>query len=88
MHRASLIALLALTPVLAGATCERRPVIPEIVEVPVHVVVAVPEALSRDCDAVPKRDNTVEEAARLANARAASLAECTGRMRAIRELKR
>lgn len=86
--RTAALSLLLVLPLLGGATCERRVTVPEIVEVPVVKVVEVPAELSRDCDPVPKREDSYAEAIRLANARAASLAECSGRMKQIRELKR
>lgn len=87
MRRVALI-VLACAPLLGGATCSTRSVVPEVVKVPVKVVVEVPPELTRDCDPVPKQRDTYGEAIRLANARAESLAECTARMRQIRELKR
>lgn len=80
------LALIASMIWLAG--CAHRPIVPEVVKVPVKVVVEVPEDLTRDCDPVPKKRDTYGEAIRLANARAESLAECTARMRQIRNLKR
>ena len=71
---------------LAGCPWNVRPPKPEVVTVVVEKVVKVPEQLSRDCDDVPKQGNTYDEAKRLANARKASLDECTGRMREIRKL--
>jgi hypothetical protein len=82
MRLAALIVLVLLS------ACAHTPTIPKVVEVPVRVVVEVPEALTRDCDPVPKQRDTFGEAIRLANARAESLAECTARMRQIRALKR
>lgn len=70
------------------AACAHRPVVPQVVRVPMVQVVEVPEELTRDCDPVPKKRDTYGEAIRLANARAESLAECTARMRQIRNLKR
>lgn len=83
MRHAALIATALLL-----AACATRPVVPQVVKVPVVQVVEVPEALTRDCDPVPKQRDTYGEAVRLANARAESLAECTARMRQIRALKR
>lgn len=73
---------------LATVGCASQPVLPKTVEVEVVRVVPVPEELSRDCDPVPKREDSYAEAIRLANARAASLAECSARMQRIRDLKR
>lgn len=87
MRKAALI-LLVLAPLMGGATCERRPTLPKVVEVEVVKVVPVPEELSVDCDRVPKREDSYAEAIRLANARGASLEECSARMKRIRELKR
>ncbi|GAB3744768.1 Rz1-like lysis system protein LysC [Lysobacter olei] len=82
MHRFAVIACL----LLAGcATCP-IPKPPEVVEVVVTKTVPVDPKLARDCDRPAKRDDTVGEAARLANARDESLAECNKRLKAIREL--
>lgn len=51
-------------------------------------IVPVPDHLTRDCIDVPKKDNSVAESVRLANARKESTDECTGRMRQIRALGR
>lgn len=84
MRRVALI----LAALILSACASRGPVVPEVVKVPVRVVVEVPEELTRDCDPVPKKKDSYGEAIRLANARAESLAECTDRMRQIRNLKR
>jgi hypothetical protein len=84
-----LLALLACLPVLGGASCgETRVNMPAIVEVPVKVVVEVDPALTKPCYDEAPRNQTTEEAVRLAKLRKASLAECSGRMKQIRELKR
>lgn len=79
---------LALIVVLLATGCATRPIVPEVVRVPVVQIVGVPEELTRDCDPVPKRKDSYGEAIRLANQRAASIEECTGRMRRIRALVR
>lgn len=80
-------AALMLPLLLAGCPLGNvRPPKPEVVTVVVEKMVKVPEQLSRDCDEIPKQSNTYDEAKRLANARKASLDECTGRMREIRKL--
>ena len=81
MRSAALIVLL-----LAGCQTNAIPNPPTGVEWVVTKTVPVKPELTKDCDLVPKRDNTVKEAARLANARLASLEECTARMRLIRGL--
>lgn len=82
MRRLALIALL-----LALAGCQSCPTVaPEVVHVVVERIVPVPAELTAPCDPVAKRDNTFGEAVRLANARAASLEECSGRMARIRAL--
>lgn len=88
MRSIPLIAVAAL--LCCGATCSRRadlPKTPEVVYVTVKQIVDVPPALSADCIDVPKRDNSLSEAVRLANARKESTDECTSRMRQIRALK-
>lgn len=80
------VALIVLLPLLAN--CAHQATLPKTVEVEVVRVVPVPDELSRDCDPVPKREDSYAEAIRLANARGASLAECSARMKRIRELKR
>lgn len=82
------LALTAALLMLAACQTRQPIVVPKIVRVTVPQIVAVPAELTRDCDDVNKRENSVGEAIRLANARAESLKECTGRMRKIRELKR
>lgn len=86
--------LAALIPVVlacCGATCSTKPTppptVPEVVRVQVETFVALPDELIRDCEDVPKQDNSWGEAVRLANARKASLEECSGRMRQIRSLQ-
>jgi hypothetical protein len=75
--------------VLGGATCgQQKVVVPQVVHVPVPVVVEVPPALTEDCHDEPARNKSTGEAVRLANLRRESLAECTDRMRRIRQLKR
>lgn len=69
---------------LAG--CKTLPPPVEVVTVTVKELVPVPEELARPCDPVPKRGNTYGEMKRVVNARAASLAECSGRMDKIRAL--
>lgn len=59
---------------------------PKIVRVPVETIVSVPDALTVPCDEVAKREETYEEAIRLANARLASLKACNKRMAEIRGL--
>lgn len=70
------------------SACATAPTLPKVVEVPVHVIVEVPEALTRDCHDEAPKSQRVEEAVRLAKVRKASLVECTARMRQIRALKR
>lgn len=87
MRFAALIAVVLLT--CGFGSCGRRPdppPVPETVYVTVERIVPVPRELTADCDRVLKRENTVAEAVRLANSRLASLDECSGRMRRIREL--
>lgn len=74
--------------VLAGCGPTRPDPPPQVrtVTVTVERTVKVPAPLTRDCDEVPKQGNDYAEAKRLANARKASLDECTGRMREIRKL--
>ncbi|MBB1060411.1 Rz1-like lysis system protein LysC [Marilutibacter spongiae] len=60
--------------------------VPELVRVPVPTMVPVPAELTEPCAQVAKRDNTVGEAVRLANARKAALEECSKRMSQIRSL--
>lgn len=79
------IALL-LPLLLAGCPGNVRPPAPQIVTVTVTKTIPVPAELTRDCDGVAKQSDTYGEAKRLANARKASLDECTGRMREIRKL--
>lgn len=84
MRRPALIVLVIL---LALAGCQSCPVVPpKVVHVTVEKIVPVPAELTADCDPVPKRDNSLGEAVRLANSRGASLAECNGRMARIRAL--
>lgn len=72
---------------LAGcASNPSLPKLPEVVRVPVVKIVPVPPELSAPCQVVDKRDNSVGEAVRLANARRAALEECDGRMAEIRKL--
>lgn len=83
MRCLSLIACL----VLAGcATRAPLPKLPEVVRVPVVKIVPVPPELAAPCQAVAKRDNSIGEAVRLANARQAALEECDKRMSDIRKL--
>ena len=81
-------ALTMLLPLLlAGCPLNNvRPPTPQVATVTITKIVPVPAALTRDCDDVPKQSDTYGEAKRLANARKASLDECTGRMREIRKL--
>lgn len=73
--------------VLAGcATRAPVPKLPEVVRVPVVKIVPVPAELAAPCQVVDKRDNSVGEAVRLANARRAALEECDARMAEIRKL--
>lgn len=82
-----LVLILMALPFVAGWTgCERKPTPPKVVYVTVEKTVGVPAELSRDCQAIPKQDNTYAEAVRLANARGAANEECTSRMRKIRAL--
>ena len=84
MRRPPLILLFIL---LALAGCQSCPVAPpKVVHVTVEKIVKVPAELSVDCDPVPKRENSLGEAVRLANSRGASLAECNARMARIRSL--
>lgn len=78
-------ALAIATLVLAG--CKTLPPPVEVVPVTVKEIVPVPEELTRPCDPVPKRGNSYGEMKRVVNARAASLEECSGRMKKIRDLK-
>jgi len=83
MHRVALILVFAL------AGCKTAPEVvkvPQIVKVPVREFVSVPESLSAPCPVAQKKANTYGEAVRLANERKASLEECNGRMKKIREL--
>lgn len=75
---------LALTVLLAG--CNTMPPPVEVVPVTVKEIVPVPDDLTRPCDPVPKQNNTYGEMKRVVNARAASLAECSGRMEKIKAL--
>jgi hypothetical protein len=80
---------LALILALGLSACASRPAVilpPKVVQVPVIQLAPVPAPLTEPCDTVPKRANTVSEAARLANARLASIQECNKRLRQIREL--
>lgn len=89
--RPSRVIVLALLggPLLSGATCGgQRTDPPEVVEVPVERVVEVPKALTLDCYDESPREQTTQEAVRLATVRKQSLAECTARMRRIRALER
>lgn len=63
-----------------------KPNIPETVYVTVEKIVPVPESLTRPCDEVARRDSTVGEAVRLANARLASLQQCNADKAEIRGL--
>jgi hypothetical protein len=73
--------------VLLLAACQTCPVVPpKVVHVTIEKIVPVPAELAAPCDAVAKRDNSMGEAVRLANARAAALEECSGRMDRIRNL--
>lgn len=88
MRRAALIPVLL---ACCGATCSTKPTppptVPDVVRVQVQTFVSLPAELTRDCEGVPKRDNSYGEAVRLANARKAATEECTGRMRQIRALQ-
>lgn len=77
---------LALTLALAVAGCQSIPKVPEIVRVPVEIMIPVPAKLSKDCDRPAKQEDTYGEAIRLANVRDAALAECNKRMTEIRAL--
>jgi len=83
MWRAAPLIVLA----CCGATCQPRPPKVETVFVTVEKTVAVPEELTRDCYNEPAKEQSYGEAKRVANLRDASLDECTGRMRKIRDLK-
>lgn len=84
MRGSSLIAVLL---VAAVTGCQSRaPKPPQVVEKIIEKIVPVPAKLSAPCDLVARRDNTVGEAVRLANARLASLEECNKRMTEIRAL--
>lgn len=73
--------------VLAGcATRAPLPKLPEVVRVPIVKIVPVPPELAAPCQLVEKRDNSVGEAVRLANARLVALEECDKRMSDIRKL--
>lgn len=67
------------------AACQTCPA-PKVVHVTVERIVPVPDELAAPCATVAKRDNSMGEAVRLANARAAALEECSGRMERIRNL--
>lgn len=67
--------------------CQTRPVVPKIVHVPVETFVPLPASLTKDCDAVAKRENTVGEAVRLALARLESLKACNAKLDTIRKLQ-
>lgn len=77
-------ALAIATVLLAG--CKTMPGPVEVVTVTVKEVVPVPEELTRPCDPITKRGNSYGEMKRVVNSRAASLAECSGRMSKIRAL--
>lgn len=79
------LALILLAGLLAGCKSDQI-VVPKIVHVPVQQIVGVPDELSRDCDEVKKRDNTIGEAVRLANARLESLKACNADKAKIRAL--
>ncbi|UHQ21904.1 hypothetical protein LVB77_14640 [Lysobacter sp. 5GHs7-4] len=86
------ISLIAIAALLSSGwtSCSRRPEAPElpkVVYVPVEKIVDVPAELTADCEKVPKRNNSLAEAVRLANARDLANDECTSRMRQIRGLK-
>lgn len=82
MRRLPLILLL-----LALAGCQSCPVVPpKVVHLAVETMIPVPAELTAPCDPVAKRDDSLGEAVRLANARAAALAECSQRMARIRAL--
>lgn len=80
---------LALILTLALAGCKSGGDIkpPEIVYVTVDRYVALPPALVAPCPATAKRDNSVGEAVRLANARLADVKACDARMTEIRKLQ-
>lgn len=82
--RANLLILLVLA--LAGCKTCPIPKAPELVRVAVPTMVPVPAELTEPCTVISKRDNTVGEAVRLANARKAALDECSARMAQIRAL--
>ena len=75
----------ALTLALLGlAACQSAPIKPpKVVEVVVTKIVSVPARLTKPCDLVAKKGNSVGEAIRLANARKASIAECNARLAEI-----
>lgn len=77
--------LVVLVALLMGCR-SNPPKPPQVVEVIVEKIVPVPEKLAAPCDLVPRRDNTIGEAVRLANARLASLEECNKRLAEIRKL--
>jgi hypothetical protein len=90
MRRVSMIALLALSPLLGGGSCSstpERPTIPQIVEVPVTRFVPLDPALTADCQDEPAKSQQLGEATRLANVRREYLVECSGRMARIRALQ-
>lgn len=90
MRLAILLAVITISPLLAGASCTPRPepperavvVTPEITYVEVPVYRPLDEQLTRDCLAVPEGANS-EAFTLLALARKA-LAECAARMREVR----
>ena len=78
---------LILLPLLAACNKPDDIKPPEIVYVTVDRYVALPSALVAPCPATAKRDNSVGEAVRLANARLADVKTCDARMTEIRKLQ-
>jgi hypothetical protein len=72
---------------LMGASCgqTKPPAVPQVVRVVVEVPKPVPPELTAPCYDEPARNQSLDEAVRLANLRRESLAECSGRMKQIRE---
>lgn len=82
-HTAALIVLL-----LAGCkeTLPVMPTMPDIVEIEVIRYVPVPEELTKPCQKFTAREQTYDEAKRLALLRGEATEECDGRMTKIRNL--
>lgn len=73
--------------VLALTACQTRPIVPKVVKVVVVQYVPLPASLLKDSDEVPKRENTVGESVRLANARLESVKKCNQDKAGIRKLQ-